>query len=113
MLTPRGWAAEWRRFQARAVDIAISRFDHVALRRALVVAHVRPGIALLVTIFDRDVAAHLRATVLVTGDAYDTGGRRSAQGWAASSWAASVRSTCSSFGRPMSWTPSGRPSSVW
>jgi voltage-gated potassium channel Kch len=43
--------------------VVISRFDHVSLRRALVVAHVRPGISVLVTIFDRDVAAHLQATV--------------------------------------------------
>jgi hypothetical protein len=43
--------------------LVISRFDHVSLRRALVVAHVRPGISLLVTIFDRDVAAHLEDTV--------------------------------------------------
>ena len=43
--------------------IVVSRFDHVVLRRALVVAHVRPGIDLLVTIFDRDVARHLRESV--------------------------------------------------
>jgi hypothetical protein len=43
--------------------VVISRFDHVSLRRALVVAHVRPGIPELVTIFDRDVAAHLQETV--------------------------------------------------
>ncbi|MEJ7876974.1 MAG: NAD-binding protein, partial [Solirubrobacterales bacterium] len=43
--------------------IVISRFDHVSLRRALVVAHVRPGIQQLVTIFDRDVAAHLQESV--------------------------------------------------
>jgi hypothetical protein len=43
--------------------IVISRFDHVSLRRALVVAHVRPGIPALVTIFDEDVAGHLQATV--------------------------------------------------
>jgi TrkA family protein len=43
--------------------VVISRFDHVSLRQALLVAHVRPGISLLVTIFDRDVAAHLRGTV--------------------------------------------------
>lgn len=43
--------------------IVISRFDHVTLRRALVVAHVRPGIRQLVTIFDRDVAAHLCESV--------------------------------------------------
>jgi TrkA family protein len=43
--------------------IVISRFDHVSLRRALMVAHVRPGIPTLVTVFDRDVAEHLQATV--------------------------------------------------
>ena len=43
--------------------VVISRFDHVSLRRALVVAHVRPGMPQLVTIFDRDVASHLHATV--------------------------------------------------
>ena len=43
--------------------VVISRFDHVGLRRALVVAHVRPGIDLLVTIFDRDVARHLQESV--------------------------------------------------
>jgi Trk K+ transport system NAD-binding subunit len=43
--------------------VVISRLDHVALRRALVVAHVRPGLATLVTIFDRHVAAELRDTM--------------------------------------------------
>ena len=43
--------------------VVISRFDHLSLRRALVVAHVRPGIPQLVTVFDRDVAEHLRDTV--------------------------------------------------
>ncbi len=43
--------------------VVISRLDHVALRRALVVAHVRPGLATLVTIFDRHVAAELQDTV--------------------------------------------------
>jgi hypothetical protein len=43
--------------------VVVSRFDHVALRLALVVEHVRPGISLLVTIFDRDVAAHLEDSV--------------------------------------------------
>jgi voltage-gated potassium channel Kch len=42
--------------------VVISRFDHISLRRALVVAHVRPAISVLVTIFDRDVAAHLQGT---------------------------------------------------
>ncbi|MGI8660475.1 MAG: NAD-binding protein, partial [Thermoleophilaceae bacterium] len=43
--------------------VVISRHDHLSLRYALVVEHIRPGIELLVTIFDRDVAAHLRDTV--------------------------------------------------
>jgi hypothetical protein len=43
--------------------IVISRDDHVSLRHALVVAHVRPGISMLVTVFDRDVAEHLRDSV--------------------------------------------------
>ncbi|GAC1436555.1 MAG: hypothetical protein NVSMB51_08190 [Solirubrobacteraceae bacterium] len=43
--------------------VVVSRFDHVSLRQALVVAHIRPSVSLLVTIFDRDVAAHLQASV--------------------------------------------------
>ena len=43
--------------------VVISRHDHLSLRYALVVEHIRPGIELLVTIFDRDVATHLRDTV--------------------------------------------------
>jgi hypothetical protein len=43
--------------------VVVSRYDHVSLRLALVVEHVRPGIPQLVTIFDRDVAAHLRDSV--------------------------------------------------
>jgi hypothetical protein len=43
--------------------VVISRFDHVSLRRALVVAHVRPEIPALVTVFDRDVARHLQESV--------------------------------------------------
>jgi hypothetical protein len=43
--------------------VVVSRYDNVSLRRALVVAHVRPGIPALVTIFDRDVAAHLQRSV--------------------------------------------------
>ena len=42
--------------------VVISRSDHVALRRALVVAHVRPGTPTLVTIFDHHVAAELQDT---------------------------------------------------
>jgi len=43
--------------------VVVSRFDHVSLRQALVVAHLRPDVPSLVTIFDRDVAAHLEETV--------------------------------------------------
>jgi voltage-gated potassium channel Kch len=42
--------------------VVVSRFDHLSLRLALVVVHVRPGIPVLVTIFDRDVAARLQET---------------------------------------------------
>jgi voltage-gated potassium channel Kch len=41
----------------------ISRYDVVSLRLALVVAHIRPGVSMLVTIFDRDVAAQVERTV--------------------------------------------------
>ncbi|GAC1318725.1 MAG: hypothetical protein NVSMB25_08530 [Thermoleophilaceae bacterium] len=43
--------------------IVVSRFDHLSLRLALVVAHVRPGIRVLATIFDRYVAAHLENSI--------------------------------------------------
>jgi voltage-gated potassium channel Kch len=43
--------------------VVISRFDHVSLRIALVVAHVRPAVSMVVTIFDRDVARHLEESV--------------------------------------------------
>jgi len=43
--------------------VVISRYDHVSLRLALVVAHVKPGMPTLVTIFDRDAAAHVRRTI--------------------------------------------------
>lgn len=43
--------------------VVISRFDHVSLRLALIVEHLRPGIPALVTVFDRDVAAHLHDAV--------------------------------------------------
>lgn len=43
--------------------VVVSRFDHVALRWALVVAYNRPHAAILVTIFDRHVAAELQGTV--------------------------------------------------
>ncbi len=43
--------------------VVISRYDHVSLRLALVVAHVRPGTPSLVTIFDRDVARQLQDAV--------------------------------------------------
>jgi voltage-gated potassium channel Kch len=40
--------------------VVISRYDHVALRRALVLSQVRPQLPILVTIFDRDVAGNLQ-----------------------------------------------------
>lgn len=43
--------------------VVISRSDVVSLRQALVVAHVRPGLPLLVNTFGRDVAAQLESTV--------------------------------------------------
>ena len=43
--------------------VVISRSDVVSLRIALVTAHLRPGIPLLVTIFSRGVAAQLERTV--------------------------------------------------
>ncbi|MBA3421595.1 MAG: NAD-binding protein [Thermoleophilaceae bacterium] len=43
--------------------VIVSRSDVVSLRLALVVAHVRPGLPLLVTTFGRDVAAQLESTV--------------------------------------------------
>jgi hypothetical protein len=41
----------------------IARDDVVALRLALIVEHFRPGIALVVTVFDRTVAGELRRSV--------------------------------------------------
>jgi len=43
--------------------VVISRDDHVSLRSALVVEGVKPGVPLVVTVFDRDVARKLEATV--------------------------------------------------
>ncbi len=45
----------------RPVDtvVVISKDDHVSLRSALVVEGISPGIPLVVTVFDRDVAAEL------------------------------------------------------
>lgn len=49
----------------RRVDtvVVISKDDHVSLRSALVVEGVAPGIALVVTVFDRDVATKLEEAV--------------------------------------------------
>ncbi|MGH2900609.1 MAG: hypothetical protein ACRDMZ_18185, partial [Solirubrobacteraceae bacterium] len=49
----------------RAVDVVvvISKDDHVSLRNALVVEGIRPGIPLVVTVFDRDVAVKLQQAV--------------------------------------------------
>jgi len=43
--------------------VVISRDDHVSLRIALVVEGVRPGVALTVTVFDRDVSEQLERAV--------------------------------------------------
>lgn len=43
--------------------VVISKDDHVSLRSALVVEGVAPGIALVVTVFDHDVASKLAETV--------------------------------------------------
>ena len=53
----------------------------------------------------------VRAALLRTPQAQETGGRRSAHGRAASSCVASASSPASPAGRPTSCTPSGRPSS--
>jgi len=43
--------------------VVISEDDHVCLRLALVVEGVRPGVRLIVTVYDRDVAAQLERAV--------------------------------------------------
>lgn len=43
--------------------VVISRDDHVSLRNALVVEGIRPGVPLVVTVFDRDVAVELERGV--------------------------------------------------
>lgn len=43
--------------------VVIARDDAVALRAALLVEHVRPGVRLVVTVFDRTVAAQMRAAI--------------------------------------------------
>ncbi|MGI8730793.1 MAG: NAD-binding protein [Solirubrobacteraceae bacterium] len=49
----------------RPIDtvVVVSRDDHVSLRNALIVEDARPGVPLVVTIFDRAVAAELRRAV--------------------------------------------------
>jgi voltage-gated potassium channel Kch len=49
----------------RRIDtvVVISKDDHVSLRSALVAEGVRPGVALVVTVFDRDVAVKLASAV--------------------------------------------------
>jgi voltage-gated potassium channel Kch len=48
-----------------AVDtvVVISKDDHISLRSALIVEGVRPGVRLVVTVFDRDVALKLESAV--------------------------------------------------
>lgn len=43
--------------------MVISRDDRVSLRHALVVEHVRPGVRLIVTVYNRDLGAELRRAV--------------------------------------------------
>lgn len=43
--------------------VVISKDDHVSLRSALVAEGVRPGVPLVVTVFDRDVALRLESAV--------------------------------------------------
>jgi len=43
--------------------VVISRDDHVSLRSALVVEGVKPGVPLVVTVYDRDVATKLESAV--------------------------------------------------
>jgi TrkA-N domain len=43
--------------------VVISKDDHISLRNALVVEGVRPGVPLVVTVFDRDVAVELERAV--------------------------------------------------
>jgi hypothetical protein len=53
-----------RRELAHADTVAvISRHDAEALRSALLVEHIRPGVPLVVTVFDRTVAEQVRAVV--------------------------------------------------
>jgi Trk K+ transport system NAD-binding subunit len=56
---------EIRRAMSSEVDavIVISRDDRVSLRHALVVEHLRPGVRLIVTIYNRDLGAELRRAV--------------------------------------------------
>lgn len=46
-----------------AAVVVVARDDAVALRAALLVEHVRPGVRLVVTVFDRTVAAQMRAAI--------------------------------------------------
>jgi hypothetical protein len=43
--------------------VVISKDDHISLRSALVAEGVRPGVPLVVTVFDRDVAVKLEGSV--------------------------------------------------
>ena len=43
--------------------VVISKDDHISLRSALVAEGVRPGVPLVVTVFDRDVAVKLESSV--------------------------------------------------
>jgi Trk K+ transport system NAD-binding subunit len=57
--------SEIRAVMSPEVDavMVISRDDRVSLRHALVVEHLRPGVRLIVTIYNRDLGAELRRAV--------------------------------------------------
>lgn len=54
-----------RRALRQDVDavVVVARDDAVALRAALLVEYIRPGVRLVVTVFDRTVAAQMRAAI--------------------------------------------------
>ena len=56
---------EIRRALSEEIDsvVVISEDDHVSLRLALVVEGIRPGVPLIVTVYDRDVASQLERAV--------------------------------------------------
>src|SRR4051794_5533785 len=94
----------------RALGVEVGRADEVG-RRALRLEAAWPAGRLVALDQDRG-----RGAGGLDGDGEQvlvarthSAGRRSAQGRAASIWAASDSSVASSCGRPASWTPSGSP----